>query len=131
MEESGGLPERFLSRHLRRCPRTRLERRTGLPVHIDRKSTRLNSSHLVISYAGFCLQKTHRSFANPATFPHCWPQTGPWARDWCAAVWQVDAALYYRQQAIPGAARRSIFFFLITTPPPDLTLFPPPPPILS
>src|SRR5256885_12178653 len=23
----------------------------------DRKSTRLNSSHLVISYAGFCLQK--------------------------------------------------------------------------
>src|ERR1039458_7484505 len=34
MEEYGGLPERFLSRHLRRCPRTRLERRTGLPVHI-------------------------------------------------------------------------------------------------
>src|SRR5256885_9477946 len=25
----------------------------------DRKSTRLNSSHLVISYAVFCLQKTH------------------------------------------------------------------------
>src|ERR1039457_1931413 len=24
---------------------------------IDRKSTRLNSSHLVISYAGFCLKK--------------------------------------------------------------------------
>src|SRR5256885_11675162 len=29
-----------------------------LPVlHIDRKSTRLNSSHLVISYAVFCLKK--------------------------------------------------------------------------
>src|SRR5256885_6665072 len=25
----------------------------------DRKSTRLNSSHLVISYAVFCLKKTH------------------------------------------------------------------------
>src|SRR5260221_2871293 len=25
----------------------------------DRKSTRLNSSHTVISYAGFCLKKTH------------------------------------------------------------------------
>src|SRR5256885_8360231 len=25
--------------------------------HQDRKSTRLNSSHLVISYAGFCLEK--------------------------------------------------------------------------
>src|SRR5256885_7133761 len=26
---------------------------------VDRKSTRLNSSHLVISYAGFCLKKTN------------------------------------------------------------------------
>src|SRR5256885_7311878 len=29
------------------------------PVHQDRKSTRLNSSHLVISYAVFCLKKKH------------------------------------------------------------------------
>src|SRR5215467_1801854 len=29
----------------------------GLPVGGDRKSTRLNSSHLVISYAVFCLKK--------------------------------------------------------------------------
>ena len=28
---------------------------------VDRKSTRLNSSHLVISYAVFCLKKTTRS----------------------------------------------------------------------
>src|SRR5256885_8555888 len=27
------------------------------PLHQDRKSTRLNSSHLVISYAVFCLKK--------------------------------------------------------------------------
>src|SRR5256885_10892456 len=27
---------------------------------LDRKSTRLNSSHLVISYAVFCLKKKHR-----------------------------------------------------------------------
>src|SRR5256885_8898026 len=42
--------------------------RMGLPVHLalegafrfgDRKSTRLNSSHLVISYAVFCLKKKH------------------------------------------------------------------------
>src|SRR2546426_9087149 len=26
-------------------------------LHVDRKSTRLNSSHLVISYAVFCLKK--------------------------------------------------------------------------
>src|SRR5256885_12105470 len=31
--------------------------RTGEAVVIDRKSTRLNSSHLVISYAVFCLKK--------------------------------------------------------------------------
>src|SRR2546426_4481152 len=30
---------------------------SGMHVHIDRKSTRLNSSHLVISYAVFCLKK--------------------------------------------------------------------------
>src|SRR2546426_4316381 len=29
----------------------------GLPGRVDRKSTRLNSSHLVISYAVFCLKK--------------------------------------------------------------------------
>src|SRR5256885_12931955 len=31
--------------------------RFGLPNCTDRKSTRLNSSHLVISYAVFCLKK--------------------------------------------------------------------------
>src|SRR2546426_4438721 len=31
--------------------------RPALPELIDRKSTRLNSSHLVISYAVFCLKK--------------------------------------------------------------------------
>src|SRR5205807_6705571 len=30
---------------------------TGLLLILDRKSTRLNSSHLVISYAVFCLKK--------------------------------------------------------------------------
>src|SRR5256885_8205270 len=29
----------------------------AVPVGLDRKSTRLNSSHLVISYAVFCLKK--------------------------------------------------------------------------
>src|SRR5256885_8152673 len=29
----------------------------GCEIHSDRKSTRLNSSHLVISYAVFCLKK--------------------------------------------------------------------------
>src|SRR5256885_3979518 len=32
----------------------------------DRKSTRLNSSHLVISYAVFCLKKKTNTVVNPA-----------------------------------------------------------------
>src|SRR5437588_2057084 len=35
----------------------RVERRQFLNVERDRKSTRLNSSHTVISYAVFCLKK--------------------------------------------------------------------------
>src|SRR2546426_5534162 len=46
----------------RRAVIQRLESRgtVGVPKHLaaeDRKSTRLNSSHLVISYAVFCLKK--------------------------------------------------------------------------
>src|SRR5256885_14065028 len=35
----------------------RIDRDLGLRYRRDRKSTRLNSSHLVISYAVFCLKK--------------------------------------------------------------------------
>src|SRR5256885_5204307 len=38
-----------------------LLRASGRELPIDRKSTRLNSSHLVISYAVFCLKKKIRS----------------------------------------------------------------------
>src|SRR5256885_6905331 len=40
------------------------------PDHVvlreDRKSTRLNSSHLVISYAVFCLKKKKKQYLRPA-----------------------------------------------------------------
>src|SRR6202453_5005345 len=35
---------------------------------LDRKSTRLNSSHLRISYAVFCLKKTKRMISKPPDF---------------------------------------------------------------
>src|SRR5256885_6681484 len=38
-------------------------------VHSDRKSTRLNSSHLVISYAVFCLKKKKQFTIVPAPAP--------------------------------------------------------------
>src|SRR5690606_40538919 len=34
--------------------------RKGLPIEVDRKSTRLNSSHVKISYAVFCLKKKNK-----------------------------------------------------------------------
>src|SRR5260221_7181819 len=49
-ERSGGRPAR---------PRTRGDLGPG-GGHPDRKSTRLNSSHTVISYAVFCLKKKNK-----------------------------------------------------------------------
>src|SRR2546426_4538974 len=42
--------------------RRRRIRGRGVEVAGDRKSTRLNSSHLVISYAVFCLKKKKREY---------------------------------------------------------------------
>src|SRR3712207_7630742 len=40
-------------------------------IHLDRKSTRLNSSHANISYAVFCLKKKkHPSRKSPSTANH-------------------------------------------------------------
>src|SRR5256885_3757834 len=48
-----------------------LVRQTHTPqmsaFNLDRKSTRLNSSHLVISYAVFCLKKKNRTTPSPPT----------------------------------------------------------------
>src|SRR5256885_11846554 len=37
---------------------------------LDRKSTRLNSSHLVISYAVFCLKKKKNNYINTCIHSH-------------------------------------------------------------
>src|SRR5438874_7795599 len=38
---------------------------TAVAVEVDRKSTRLNSSHVEISYAVFCLKKKNRQIHPP------------------------------------------------------------------
>src|SRR5690554_7160190 len=40
-----------------------------IPSIIDRKSTRLNSSHVRISYAVFCLKKKHHPASSPPSGP--------------------------------------------------------------
>src|SRR2546426_5325617 len=51
---AAGAVERQGRLHLRRVDRPAA---AAVPQRADRKSTRLNSSHLVISYAVFCLKK--------------------------------------------------------------------------
>src|SRR3989454_8389158 len=49
------------SKHLRDSLYTAARAYGEAAVRVDRKSTRLNSSHLVISYAVFCLKKKNKS----------------------------------------------------------------------
>src|SRR5256885_12889345 len=53
---TGEFPERRRSR-----PASCNDGQDATPARSDRKSTRLNSSHLVISYAVFCLKKKKTS----------------------------------------------------------------------
>src|ERR1039457_4588585 len=90
---------------------------------VDRKSTRLNSSHLVISYAVFCLKKKKKKTQRIRT------DTQRDARNhgvhtraltlWRAAA--TDASL-----CVAGYPARalSFFFFLMIRRPPRSTLFP-------
>src|SRR5256885_12390394 len=43
-------------------PTSAKSRKNVVPFWTDRKSTRLNSSHLVISYAVFCLKKKKKAY---------------------------------------------------------------------
>src|SRR5258708_12411351 len=46
-----------------------------VPILADRKSTRLNSSHQIISYAVFCLKKKKKNSTNTTLHPtHYTPQ---------------------------------------------------------
>src|ERR1039458_5075678 len=67
----------------------------------DRKSTRLNSSHLGISYAVFCLKK------------------------WNKTEFVVTVISHARYRGVEGELLcQDFFFFLMTGPPQSSTLFP-------
>src|ERR1022692_3560029 len=82
----------------------------------DRKSTRLNSSHLVISYAVFCLKKKSRI---PATTPPRGAQ--PLRRP----TWQSASRTSSRNSPVGGQDCSSsetpgAFFFFNDTAPPEI-----------
>src|SRR5256885_4790742 len=55
----------------------------GIAEQSDRKSTRLNSSHLVISYAVFCLKKKMKSYISDKPNSHTWLRTQNTLLDIC------------------------------------------------
>src|SRR5258708_20822287 len=60
----GGYPtDRFAA--AANCPSPEKKSREGVPSNRDRKSTRLNSSHQIISYAVFCLKKKKANNITP------------------------------------------------------------------
>src|ERR1039457_2094592 len=90
----------------------------------DRKSTRLNSSHLVISYAVFCLKKKKQKQKNdePKNAQHTrLVRTHSDSR--CRRIpphWRVAVTLSHLLQVLVFF----FFFFLMIRRPPSSTLFP-------
>src|SRR3954466_4641261 len=93
----------------------------------DRKSTRLNSSHTIISYAVFCLKKKKTARVRASLLrrrPHT-PHTHS-----AALSQRVPVARHRRDE---DKQRRRVagrpFFFLIVAAPPELAPLPPPAPL--
>src|ERR1039457_4191692 len=103
----------------------RQERRPG--GQLDRKSTRLNSSHLVISYAVFCLKKKTDEHKPPAAQLACDGTDNGQAEVSCVAEHEAAAAkgACDGRDGVRGGA--GCFFFLMIGGPPRSTLFPYPP----
>src|ERR1039457_777171 len=92
-----------------------------LAVPADRKSTRLNSSHLVISYAVFCLKKNKFQEITEALLKILYPNHLRAVPSLSVAKFHVDLV-----QAPPeGGLKLELgFFFLMIRRPPRSTLFP-------
>src|SRR3954465_9814496 len=94
----------------------------------DRKSTRLNSSHTIISYAVFCLTKREFRAPTPARCWTCWDsRASPPGR----VRRRELAGGGEGRGAVAGGFLRfdSCFFFLSVRPPPEFPPFPLPPPL--
>src|ERR1039457_5088344 len=90
----------------------------------DRKSTRLNSSHLVISYAVFCLKKKKNKQLTTAVGQ----STAPASRTVNRCLQHAGQSAFVRAGGVAVFAVRSFvcffFFFLMIRRPPRSPLFP-------
>src|ERR1039457_25034 len=90
----------------------------------DRKSTRLNSSHLVISYAVFCLENTSelQSFRHHVRPLPLAKQMGPPELGPTSSRISPKAVYYKHVRKFSGFS--GLYFFLMIRRPPRSTLFP-------
>src|SRR3954466_6629521 len=92
-------------------------------VLLDRKSTRLNSSHTIISYAVFCLKKKSRERKTGDTIR-------AYACSWRESRVTHDRGAYTCRRCSRGSrgtlfASSSLIFFFLEGRPPRLTSFSP------
>src|ERR1039457_2062935 len=94
----------------------------------DRKSTRLNSSHLVISYAVFCLKKKKEAqHRTPLRCKTSGDTLATWSRRVSVAT-EPECSMPIRAQFV-FVCFCFFFFFLNRPPPPTPSSLPPPPPL--
>src|SRR3954464_12878916 len=78
---------------------------------LDRKSTRLNSSHTIISYAVFCLKKKHRYSPHHTYLPQFSPPHPPRRRAEAAWAHGRRRALPLATAGVPHRVQQRLFFF--------------------
>src|SRR3954467_10346734 len=89
---------------------------------LDRKSTRLNSSHTIISYAVFCLKKNKRE---ESFFGHV--HRPPSAMRYAHGATKGGDLVYVRARIVLDVGA---YFFFKTAAPPNAASFPPRPSVL-
>src|ERR1039457_7209067 len=90
----------------------------------DRKSTRLNSSHLVISYAVFCLKKNKAANMLVLSMQVVWDCTLVGILSVSGPSVQLCAHTFRSARVTVWSASVLLFFFLMIRRPPRSTLFP-------
>src|SRR3954467_902652 len=92
----------------------------------DRKSTRLNSSHTIISYAVFCLKKKPSTLRSQTAISPFLPQHVSPQHDECSRMhMQTECAVIEPWNALAPCS--CAFFFYNQRPPTKSTPFPKPP----
>src|SRR6267378_4449915 len=97
---------------------------TGLPGFLDRKSTRLNSSYVEISYAVFCLKKKNDGLGLPAYLNEKLAVGIRDLRRLDLPGHERDCLLQRSHRSDERGSAVGVLFFLMIRRPPRSTLFP-------